>query len=129
MTRPETAAERKQRFLDEVNSRPPSGGPVSYGDLKAVAVGGLQRVSLGGDRDIAACPAHILATRHGSLAHTMAAAEHLAAGWIAQNRAGQARPAVFALGILYDPPLCCPSAGLAQSCMMAAFRTLTRGEG
>lgn len=73
-------------------------------------------------------------TRHGRLVVTQWQALSMAAGWIAQCR--NLPPTVhadkvFASAIpstLNRPP-CCPAAGIARYTMMAAFRTLTRGEG
>ena len=72
--------------------------------------------------------------RHGLIVQTVPQALARAAGWIARCRALPPTlnaPAVFAAAIpstLSGPP-CCAAAGLARSVMMAAFRTLTRGEG
>jgi hypothetical protein len=84
--------------------------------------------------DILACRDHAGPTRRGLMAHTMPYALAMAEGWVERCRSfgpDVLDPAVvFALAIpdtLPGPP-CCPSAGLARSTMMAAFRELTRGE-
>jgi hypothetical protein len=88
----------------------------------------LVRVPLDGGRTIAACRAHFLPTRRGAMAHSIDTARLLAAGWINARTSRDNSAAVFACGVLYDKPDCCPSAQLAQSMMMAAFRELTAGE-
>jgi hypothetical protein len=89
---------------------------------------GLVRVSTPDGGHITACLQHAAAARSGHLTHTMDAGLRIAQSWISRHTARDCAAAVFALGVLYDPPRCCPAADFAQSVIMAAFRDLTRGE-
>jgi hypothetical protein len=90
---------------------------------------GLVRVPTRDGGQVTACLEHMQAAMIGALAHTMPEARRIAASWYEQHTAADSPASIFAVGVLYDPPRCCPAADWAQSNIMAAFRELTRGDG